>query len=148
VVVDRHLNLTPLGKFVMPPPLFERQIVLDSYPAHVDMHGHILAALCLDGTLVVVDVLNLEAKKQLKFPLDIDVTKMTIFELNKKQMIAISTSENEVLFFEIQGNELVRQTQAILDSPIYSWCVGASISTSGYPKIKTFYSDNSYYTDV
>ena len=59
------LNLTPLGKFVMPPPLFERQILLDAYPAHLDMHGHLLAALCLDGSLVIADVLALEQKRKL-----------------------------------------------------------------------------------
>jgi len=61
VVEDNHLNLTPLGKFVMPPPLFEKQVALENFPVHVDMHGHLVAALCCDSTLVLVDCMDHES---------------------------------------------------------------------------------------
>ena len=41
VVVDGPaLNLTPLGKFVMPPPMFEKQVVLPNVPKSVSLYGH------------------------------------------------------------------------------------------------------------
>lgn len=40
VVDGPAVNLTPLGKFVMPPPMFEKQIVLPYVPKTVALYGH------------------------------------------------------------------------------------------------------------
>ena len=58
VVVDQNLNLTPLGRFLMPPPMFEKQIKLESFPLFVDMYGQQVAALCADGKLVTADCMS------------------------------------------------------------------------------------------
>ena len=39
-VDDKVLKLTPLGRMVMPPPMSEKEIKLDSFPWHLDMYGH------------------------------------------------------------------------------------------------------------
>ena len=40
VVDGPAINLTPLGKFVMPPPMFEKQICLPYVPKLVSLYGH------------------------------------------------------------------------------------------------------------
>ena len=40
VVDGPAVNLTPLGKFVMPPPMFEKQVVLPFVPKSVALYGH------------------------------------------------------------------------------------------------------------
>lgn len=40
VVDNFNLNLTPFARFLMPPPMFEKQINLNVFPLHVDMFGH------------------------------------------------------------------------------------------------------------
>ena len=39
VVDGNNINLTPLGKFVMPPPLFEKQVCLPSFATCLSMYG-------------------------------------------------------------------------------------------------------------
>lgn len=34
-----NLNLTPLGKMLMPPPMFEKQVTLKQHPVCVAMFG-------------------------------------------------------------------------------------------------------------
>ena len=40
VVDGAAINLTPLGKFVMPPPMFEKQVVLPFTPNSINLYGH------------------------------------------------------------------------------------------------------------
>jgi len=40
VVDGPAINLTPTGKFLMPPPMFEKQICLPSVPKSVALYGH------------------------------------------------------------------------------------------------------------
>ena len=40
VVDGVSINLTPLGKFVMPPPMFEKQVTLPFVPKIVNLNGH------------------------------------------------------------------------------------------------------------
>ena len=86
VVEDNHLNLTPLGKVVMPPPLFEKQIQLESFPVHVDMFGHDLAAMTQEGKVILTNCNDINQKTELVlktkegsviFPFD--VSKMVIY---------------------------------------------------------------------
>ena len=84
VVDNFNLNLTPLGRFVMPPPMFEKQISLGVFPLHLDMFGHQIAALCSDGNLVLADCMD----HLNTFKIDVsslvnifDVTKMLIFKM-------------------------------------------------------------------
>jgi len=58
VVDNQCLNLTPLGRFVMPPPMFEKQIQLASFPLFVDLHGHHIAALCSSGDLIISNCMD------------------------------------------------------------------------------------------
>ena len=47
-VVDyNNINLTPLGKFLMPPPMFEKQFKSDSArpPSCLNMYGHWILSL-------------------------------------------------------------------------------------------------------
>ena len=40
VVDGPAINLTPMGKFVMPPPMFEKQLCLPYVPKSVVLYGH------------------------------------------------------------------------------------------------------------
>ena len=40
VVDGPAINLTPLGKFVMPPPMFEKQVLLPFVPQSITLSGH------------------------------------------------------------------------------------------------------------
>ena len=40
VVDGAAINLTPLGKFVMPPPMYEKQVVLPFTPNSINLSGH------------------------------------------------------------------------------------------------------------
>lgn len=40
VVDGAAINLTPMGKFVMPPPMFEKQVKLPFVPKAVCLYGH------------------------------------------------------------------------------------------------------------
>jgi len=59
-VTNNRLNLTPLGRLLMPPPMSEKQVTLDSFPKLIDMFGHTIAAVCSNGELFVTDSLNTE----------------------------------------------------------------------------------------
>ena len=81
-----NLNLTPLGRFVMPPPMFEKQIKLESFPLFVDMFGHQIAALCADGTLILADCMSHDKTQRVTIDLDLNnVTKMVLL----KEMVVI-----------------------------------------------------------
>ena len=65
----------------MPPPMFEKQIKLDSFPLFVDMFGHKVAALCADGTMVLADCMSHEKVEKIKLDLDVKkVTKMLLVQ--------------------------------------------------------------------
>ena len=40
VVDGFNLNLTPLGKQLMPPPMFEKQVIFPGHPVCVSMYGN------------------------------------------------------------------------------------------------------------
>ena len=40
VVDGPAINLTPLGKFVMPPPMYEKQVALPQVPKSVSLYSH------------------------------------------------------------------------------------------------------------
>jgi hypothetical protein len=40
VVDGNTINLTPLGKFLMPPPMFEKQVILPAFANCLSMYGH------------------------------------------------------------------------------------------------------------
>lgn len=65
-VVDfNQINLSPLGKFVIPPPMSEKQVLLKtSEPVScVAMHGHTLVALnASQSTLLIIDTLAFDPK--------------------------------------------------------------------------------------
>ena len=69
VVNDRNLNLTPLRKFVMPPPMFEKQIALSHFPIHLDMQGHLIVALLSNSEMMVADCMDHENPKMFPFQL-------------------------------------------------------------------------------
>ena len=51
VVDGPAINLTPLGKFVMPPPMFEKQVTgLPSVPSCVSLYGHQGVTFCEVGS--------------------------------------------------------------------------------------------------
>lgn len=77
VVDNNNLNLTPLGRFVMPPPMFEKQIKLSSFPLKVDMYGHWLAAVCADGSILVANCMDHQNAKILKDVDGLDQNEMT-----------------------------------------------------------------------
>jgi hypothetical protein len=69
-VIDNNIiNLTPLGKFVMPPPMSEKQVPLpfsEEPPSCFTMHGHTALALApsssSEGSLLVFDCLGFDPK--------------------------------------------------------------------------------------
>ena len=59
VVDGAAVNLTPLGKFVMPPPMFEKQILLPYVPKSVALYGNRgVAYIDQDRSLHVFDCEN------------------------------------------------------------------------------------------
>lgn len=40
VVDGSTINLTPLGKFLMPPPMSEKQVILPAFANCLSMYGH------------------------------------------------------------------------------------------------------------
>ena len=77
-----NLNLTPLGRQLMPPPMCEKSIIAESFPIHVDMFGHQLVALCEDGQLLVCDCVQAPNDVvKVTYPGNVqNVTKMLLFE--------------------------------------------------------------------
>ena len=61
-VTDSTLNLTPLGRLLMPPPMSEKQIALSSFPFLIDMFGHTMACLTSEGELFISDCMDHEGK--------------------------------------------------------------------------------------
>lgn len=55
VVNGAGLMLTPLGKMMMPPPMCEKEINLDSIPQCVSMFHHKVAAVTSQGSLYHFD---------------------------------------------------------------------------------------------
>jgi hypothetical protein len=80
-VDDRNLNLTPLGKFVMPPPMFEKQVTLDGFPVHLDMFGHQVVAMTESGEIALFDCMDHE--KVSKFKLEYEGKSISPFEVTK-----------------------------------------------------------------
>jgi hypothetical protein len=137
VVEDNHLNLTPLGKFVMPPPLFEKQVSLENFPVHVDMHGHLIAALCSDNKLILVDCMAHETIHKL----DLDdhtkvqnVVKMTIFKehTGAYQLVVVNNSSqnsSSCVVYAISHNlqEVSFVREIAFDTQVLAICVSAEI---------------------
>ena len=70
-VVDHlTINLTPLGKLLMPPPMSEKQIVLAEPVSCLFMHGHTLVALT-GKTLIITDTLTYDPKHPLITRIDV-----------------------------------------------------------------------------
>lgn len=69
-ITNNILNLTPLGRFLMPPPMSEKQVKLDGVPVHLDMHGHLISAMLETGEVALVDCINHESINILKFEHD------------------------------------------------------------------------------
>jgi hypothetical protein len=60
IVVDGSLlNFTPLGKQLMPPPMFEKQVCLPSHPVCVSMYNSHTAALDLHNNLYHFNAQNI-----------------------------------------------------------------------------------------
>jgi hypothetical protein len=55
-VVDyNNINLTPLGKFVMPPPMFQKQVTLtQGHASCLYLYGHTICTLS-NNTLTIFD---------------------------------------------------------------------------------------------
>lgn len=91
VVTDTVLNLTPLGKVVMPPPMSEKQVDLKSFPVHVDMFGHQIATLCENSDVYVLNCMEHEKVHCLKaiengFSFKpCEVTKITLFQVSEEK---------------------------------------------------------------
>lgn len=55
VVNEAGLMLTPMGKMMMPPPMCEKEIKIDSVPTSVSMFNHDVAAISSQGQLFFFD---------------------------------------------------------------------------------------------
>jgi len=164
VADDCNLNLTPLGRFVMPPPMFEKQVKLPHFPAHLDMFGHRIVALLTDGQLVVVDCMDHENPQFFKMPEDISansVSKIVVWENEERDQIKLAfvhpdpedAKKDEILLFELKKGQDGKfgepeLSNSVSSPKVFSICVSASISHQGYARSSEFYSHNSYYTDV
>lgn len=65
VIDHNQINLTPLGKFVMPPPMSEKQVhltTLDEPVTCLVMYGNSTVALSANGTLIVFDAASFDMK--------------------------------------------------------------------------------------
>jgi len=64
VVDHQMINLTPLGKFMMPPPMFEKQVdLLTDEPCRcIYMYGNTLVAIA-GNSLFIVDAQSYDSKK-------------------------------------------------------------------------------------
>jgi len=55
VVNGAGLMLTPMGKMMMPPPMCEKEIILNSIPVCTSMFNHKIAAITIQGSLYHFD---------------------------------------------------------------------------------------------
>ena len=61
VVDNAHVNLTPLGKLLMPPPMSEKQILIGNTCQAVCIYGHTFVAVAGEQ-LVVFDAEKIDPK--------------------------------------------------------------------------------------
>jgi hypothetical protein len=62
VVDNAHINLTPLGRLLMPPPMSEKQVPVEDVCQAVWMYGHTFIGIAGDQ-LVALDAEKVEAKR-------------------------------------------------------------------------------------
>ena len=69
-VNNSTLNITPLSRFLIPPPMSEKKIVLKQFPMLVDMFGHNIATLDQNGLLALSNCLEIKSTSpQIEFDL-------------------------------------------------------------------------------
>lgn len=59
VVDGNNLNLTPLGKMIMPPPMFEKQATFECHPVCVCMYGSLITVSDTLNNIYVFNATNL-----------------------------------------------------------------------------------------
>lgn len=98
-MINNRLNLTPLGRLLMPPPMSEKQVELDSFPKLIDMFGHTIAAICSNGQLFITDCMDHEKHVRLGLDEFLDASeaiKLLVFKVNLDQPeLTIVVVENQ-----------------------------------------------------
>lgn len=128
VVDDKYLNLTPLGRVLMPPPLFEKQVKCETFPVHVDMYGHSIAALCSDNRLLLTDCINHEQHRLITSDIKTQrVSKMIHFKQNEDIMVVICEGTSISTFKVTEANTLDLVSTFESESMIMAVCLSANI---------------------
>lgn len=152
-VTDRTLNLTPLGRLLMPPPMSEKQIELDSFPKLIDMFGHTIATLCSNGDLYMTDCIEHE-KAATKLSLNgfvnaSEAIKLLIFkESHDDPVLFVVIVENQpkskdcedkIVILKITEEKKIEKVQEIFAPKVFALCSSASLRNSGFEKSEEFY---------
>ena len=116
VVDGPAINLTPLGKFVMPPPMFDSQVSLPYVPKAVSLWGHYGVAY-IDNTQSLY-VFNCESAaeparvfslSQILAEHDKDATVSQVMNLSADQVVVVVSlaSGDTLLMIKLQGEGAV-----------------------------------------
>jgi len=168
VVDNAHINLTPLGKFLMPPPMSEKQIPLKSPCQAVFMFGHTFIGLSGDS-LVTFDAAKVDAKTHQTL-VSVDLSTVVITREVYKVLGYRPTITGEELIVALVENQVGDQRRdrltlakvntetkeflviKQLEVPkVYSACIAAKSHHSGYHKDEDSSGadhDNTYYANV
>ena len=110
-VTGNTLNLTPLGKFVMPPPMSEKKVELEGFPVLIDMFGHQICVMLASGKILMTNCMETDKIVTLQLSENIDsftVTKMKVYRMKSDEpwkLIIVRNIDDydEILVFTIDG---------------------------------------------
>ena len=150
-VVDNHvLNLTPLGKLLMPPPMSEKQVPLASEepPTCLTMHGHTLVAVA-NGKLHVLDAAT-GAKQVFELPVEVNGREVyRVLAIRGGTVVLIEnqlSAKDKVTVLRVGGAlEVVKQMEV---PKTYSACISAADHHSGYMGDRAKDQENLAYTTI
>lgn len=137
--VDKSVNLTPLSKLLIPPPLSHRQVQLESSPRQIDVFGTAFAALCDKFVVFVENIISGQQRK-----LDLEVDRIALFKLDQWQLATvknISETEDIVALWTI-GDSVTQEWQKTV-SKVYAMTTCAKIK---FKQALAAEGGNSYYT--
>ena len=152
VVDNNFINLTPLGKLLIPPPMFEKQVGLSGPISCVSMHGHLIVALVGD----TLNVIEADTGKIQPFKVDgKEVYRILVFKQGEALTVVLvqnridSQTTDRVTVVKIAGENLTVVKEMEVPKT-YSACISATHHHSGYSdeQARDSAQDNLHYTTL
>lgn len=137
VVDGQTVHLTPLGKFLMPPPMSEKQIALPAFPTSLSLYGHHGVAYadttgkfysfeCVEGQ---ASLKELDAESNHKITSAQNFTKAGVSYI---QAVENAPSSDSLVLYKVQDAKLTEIARVEVGQGIQRVSLGARISHSGY----------------